>query len=192
MGLSKDACQPEVGSFHSWAVILLKCSVRSPLWDYRRLAIQIWKRYGKFKEKGAHFRSTCWFKKALCLSPPIRTIISVSDLGEFCFDYRMGPLLTLRSGSTISRHVGTLSFSLWKQPTFHDATRRLPAKWRLRNECWNSLLMMHHYQDLGIVCDWISKFLTNQKHYSNLSSDASLVWNFCSRFSDVISRENYR
>ena len=24
-GLSKDACQPEVGRFHSWAVVLLLC-----------------------------------------------------------------------------------------------------------------------------------------------------------------------
>ena len=27
---------------------------------------------------------------------------------------------------------------------------------------------------------------TNQKHYPDLSSDASSVWNFCARFSDVI------
>ena len=29
---------------------------------------------------------------------------------------------------------------------------------------------------------------TNQKHYPNLDSEASLVWNFCARFSDVIWR----
>ena len=31
---------------------------------------------------------------------------------------------------------------------------------------------------------------TNQKHYPDQGSDASLVWNFCARFSDVIQREN--
>ena len=30
---------------------------------------------------------------------------------------------------------------------------------------------------------------TNQKHYPDLGSDASSVWNFCARFSDVIWRE---
>ena len=31
---------------------------------------------------------------------------------------------------------------------------------------------------------------TNQKHYPDLGSDASSVWNFCARFSDVISLAN--
>ena len=30
---------------------------------------------------------------------------------------------------------------------------------------------------------------TNQKHYPDLGSDVSSVWNFCARFSDVIWRE---
>ena len=55
---SSDARQPEVTGFHSWAVVFLTFSVRSSLWDYKRLAIQLWKRYGKFKEKEAHFRLT--------------------------------------------------------------------------------------------------------------------------------------
>ena len=33
---------------------------------------------------------------------------------------------------------------------------------------------------------------TNQKHYPDLDSDASSVWNFCARFLDVISRGNQR
>ena len=32
---------------------------------------------------------------------------------------------------------------------------------------------------------------TNQKHDPDPGSDASSVWNFCARFSDVIWRENY-
>ena len=31
---------------------------------------------------------------------------------------------------------------------------------------------------------------TNQKHYPDLGSNASSVWNFCARFLDVIWRRN--
>ena len=31
---------------------------------------------------------------------------------------------------------------------------------------------------------------TNQKHFPDLGSDASSVWKFCARFSDVISQGN--
>ena len=36
-----------------------------------------------------------------------------------------------------------------KQPTFGDATTVSPAKWRLRNERRNSVLMTRHSPDLG-------------------------------------------
>ena len=32
--------------------------------------------------------------------------------------------------------------------------------------------------------------LTNRKHYPEVGSDTSSVWNFCSRFSDFVSREH--
>ena len=41
-----------------------------------------------------------------------------------------------------------VSCSLRKQSTFGDATTGFPAKWRLRNECRNSILMTRHYPDL--------------------------------------------
>ena len=44
--------------------------------------------------------------------------------------------------------------SLRKQPTFGDATTGFPAKWRLRNERRNSILMTCHYPDLGSASDW--------------------------------------
>ena len=53
--------------------------------------------------------------------------------------------------------------SLRKQLTFGDATTGFPTKWSLRNKRRNSILMTHHYPDLG--------------------SDVSSVWNFCARFS---------
>ena len=48
----------------------------------------------------------------------------------------------------------TFILSLRKQPTFGDATTGLPAKWRLRNESRNSILMTRHYPDLGRASDW--------------------------------------
>ena len=56
--------------------------------------------------------------------------------------------------------------------------------------------MTCHHPELGSASDWsyrlgFGKFAsTNQKHYPDLGSDASSVWNFCARFSDVISRGN--
>ena len=47
--------------------------------------------------------------------------------------------------------------SLRKQPTFGDATTGFPTKWRLRNERRNSILMTHHYPDLGSASDWLSQ-----------------------------------
>ena len=86
--------------------------------------------------------------------------------------------------------------SLRKQPTFGDATAGFLAKWRLRNKRRNSVLMTHHYPDLGILYCFLlvvphGKFdSANQKHYPDLGSDTSSVWNFCTRFSDVIWQGN--
>ena len=47
-----------------------------------------------------------------------------------------------------------LHFSLRKKPTFCDSTTGFPAKWRLRNERRNSILMTRQYPDLGSASDW--------------------------------------
>ena len=47
--------------------------------------------------------------------------------------------------------------SMKKQPTFRDATTFLPAKWRLRNDCRNSILMVCHYPDQGSASDWLCR-----------------------------------
>ena len=49
--------------------------------------------------------------------------------------------------------------------------------------------MTRHYQDLGKASDWLQIDSANQKHYSDLGSDASSVWNFSVRFWDVNSPE---
>ena len=60
--------------------------------------------------------------------------------------------------------------SLRKQPTFGDATTGFLAKWRLRNERRNSILMTRHYPDLG--------------------NDTSPVRKFCAHWSDVTWQGN--
>ena len=47
------------------------------------------------------------------------------------------------------------SGSLRKQPTFRDTTTDFPTKWRLRNKHRNSILMTHHYPDMGSASDWL-------------------------------------
>ena len=49
--------------------------------------------------------------------------------------------------------------------------------------------MTRHHPDLSSA-SYRLKLSTNEKHYPDLGSDASSVWNFCSCSSDVISRGN--
>ena len=44
-----------------------------------------------------------------------------------------------------------------KLPTFRDGTTGCTAKWRLRNEHRNSILMTRHYPDSGSVSDWLNQ-----------------------------------
>ena len=44
-------------------------------------------------------------------------------------------------------------FSLRKKLTFCDTSTGFPAKWHLRSKPKYSILMMHHYPDLGIASD---------------------------------------
>ena len=61
------------------------------------------------------------------------------------------------------------------------------AVWGTREE--NSISMTRHHPDLSSA-SYRLKLSTNEKHYPDLGSDASSVWNFCSCSSDVISRGN--
>ena len=81
-----------------------------------------------------------------------------------------------------------LNDSLRKQPTFGDATTGFPAKRRLRNSRRNSILMTRHYPDLGSASDWSCRV---GNLFQPITSTTQIwVWNFCARFSDVISRGN--
>ena len=54
------------------------------------------------------------------------------------------------------RHVKTL-YCLGEQPTFSDANSGFTAKWRLRNERRNSILMTCYHSDLGSASDWLKQ-----------------------------------
>ena len=51
--------------------------------------------------------------------------------------------------------------NLSKQSTFREVTNGFPAKWRLRDDCRNSLLMTCHYSELGSASDCL-KICLNQ------------------------------
>ena len=60
-----------------------------------------------------------------------------------------------------------------------ETSAEIPYWWRVTSQIWVELLIGRARR----------KFIsTNQKHYPDLGSNASSVWNFCTRFSDVISR----
>ena len=56
----------------------------------------------------------------------------------------------------------------------------------MRNERRKSILMTCHYPDLGSASEGIFSFSPDQKHYTDLASDTSSVWNFRARSSDDI------
>ena len=83
--------------------------------------------------------------------------------------------------------------------TFRFTVRAFLAYAKIRFVLWSEdrlaekfYTMTRHYPDLGsrLVESSFPRGATNQKHYPDLGSDTSSVWNFCARFSDVISRGN--
>ena len=80
----------------------------------------------------------------------------------FCSRFNVNPFWTRRKGtSPIPRFCLNIDHaSLRKQPTFGDAIIGFPAKWRLRSERRNSILMTRHYSDLDSASDWWIKFST--------------------------------
>ena len=58
--------------------------------------------------------------------------------------------------------------SLGKMLTVSDSTTGFPAKWRLRNERRNSILMTRRYPDLASASDWLKKFPTRHRITSQI------------------------
>ena len=85
----------------------------------------------------------------------------------------------------------SVSRSLRKQPTFLDAASSFNKEMASEKRAKNSILMTCPYPYLGSGSDWLKSVSSNQTHYPDLGSNASIVWSFCVRFSDVISRGNH-
>ena len=69
--------------------------------------------------------------------------------------------------------------SLRKQLTFGDATTGFPAKWSLRNERRNSILMTRHFPELGSVSDWLNQI----SHAARPIRSTTQIW--------VVTRHQY-
>ena len=61
-----------------------------------------------------------------------------------------------------------------------ETSAKIPYWWHATTRIWIYVLLI----------GWKSA-LSSQKHNSDLGSDTSSVWNFCARFSEVISRVNH-
>ena len=83
------------------------------------------------------------------------------------------------SGSLICLIKIMISDSLRKQLIFGDTTTGFPAKWRLINERWNSILMTRHYPDLGSASDWLDQI----SHTARPIRGTTQIW--------VVTRHQY-
>ena len=108
------------------------------------------------------------------------------------FSYSPCPALRHKSYFTLPSYVTSLrdSFSLWNfraRPYYAAPSQpRVFARLLVGNNAFTQIWVV-------LVIGWSKiSHATNQKHYPDLDSDASSVWNFCSRFSDVISRGKAR
>ena len=88
-----------------------------------------------------------------------------------------------------ARHWQKWNSTLIKKPTFGNATTGFPP-----NNIWETSTEISYWWRVTIQI-WVVLLIgrprgkfdsTNQKHYPGLGSDASSVWNFCARLSDVI------
>ena len=75
-----------------------------------------------------------------------------------------------------SRHLATLPLVSPPNDVW-ETSAEIPYWWRVTTQIW-------------LVVPGGKFDSANQKHYPDLGSDASSVWNFCVRFSDVISGGN--
>ena len=90
----------------------------------------------------------------------------------------------------VHMHGQALTITAWENSEILWRHLWFPCKMMSEKQHRNSILMMHHYSDLGIASDWLKQIsygTTNQKHYPDLSSDASSVWNFC-----AVSQTSFR
>ena len=75
--------------------------------------------------------------------------------------------------------------SLRKKLTFGNVTTGFPAKWHLRNDGTNPILMTRHYPDLGSASDWLNQLshgMINQKHHPDPIISMECLHSFLRRY----------
>ena len=107
----------------------------------------------------------------------VRKIFRIRDIGRKCFIqiyrdlYKNAMLIPTWMGTNMvdrnqQKHLSPSfttkawiysSSNLRKKPTFGDAITGFPAKWRLRNQRSNSILMTRHYPDLDSASAWLNQ-----------------------------------
>ena len=85
--------------------------------------------------------------------------------------------------------VFNLCRSVRKLPTFRDATTGFSAKWRLRNECRNSILMTCNYPYLDGTSDWLKEISYADRPIRS-TTQISVVTRHQYESSDIISQGN--
>ena len=104
------------------------------------------------------------------------------------------PELALHCSEYISplyNHVILIWCSLTKQPTFYAASTGFPAKWRLRNERRDSVLLTRYYPDLGSVSDR-SWRVRNLPQPIRSTTQTWLVTHHQYGFSALVSQTSFR
>ena len=81
--------------------------------------------------------------------------------------------------------------SLRKQLTSHDTFTNFPAKCMTSDKTSSEFPYWRRTLSRSGWYFFFPRDTTNQKHYPDLGSDTSSVWNFCACSPDVISQENH-
>ena len=76
--------------------------------------------------------------------------------------------------------------NIWRR--YHWFPRRTTSEKQVQKFHADDASLPRSRQWFRLVESNFSRGMTNLKHYPDLGSDASSVWNFCARFSDVIWR----
>ena len=102
--------------------------------------------------------------QASAVSPTLRRRTWPRSLSVEELDLNSTRLSSLKRNTKQHNYIGRVNCSvnklipsLRKQPTFGDATTGFSAKWRLRNERRNSMLMTCHCPDLGSASGWLNQ-----------------------------------
>ena len=91
------------------------------------------------------------------------------------------------SRPTYSSNKREKTADIWRR--YHWFSRQMSSEKRAQKFHTDAASLRRSGQRFGLVKSNFPLVTTSQKHYPDLGSDASSVWNFCACFSDVIWRE---